>query len=174
MTPEESLNLKKLISKAEDYQDNTEYIRKVKHSEKIRDDIRKLDIFMKNNKNLKKKQPDRFHSRAMTECSFLFTNYTDIFNKVLSEELNFTIMSKLLMILKLIEDDKVDQNEGSVMVGKLLKELYVDSALKRCENLDKKYEAVESESNTENDDNSHKITTEPKEISWSDWKKKQT
>ena len=31
----------------------------------------------------------------------------------------------------------VDQHEGSVMVGKLLKELFVDSALKRPENLDK-------------------------------------
>ena len=34
---------------------------------------------------------------------------------------------------------KVDQHEGSVLVGKLLKELYVDSALRRSENLDKEY-----------------------------------
>jgi hypothetical protein len=41
-------------------------------------------------------------------------------------------MSNLLDVLKHIEEGKVDQHEGSVMVGKILKELYVDSALKRC------------------------------------------
>jgi hypothetical protein len=46
-------------------------------------------------------------------------------------------MTRLLVVLKLIEDNKVDQHEGSAMVGKILKELYVDSALKRSENLDK-------------------------------------
>jgi len=164
LTSEESLNLKRLISKADDYQDNTDYIRRIKHSEKIRDDIRKLDIFMKNNKNLKKKQPDRYRSRAMSECSFLFSNYTDIFNKVLSEELDFAIMSRLLMVLKLIEDEKVDQNEGSVMVGKVLKELYIDSAMKHGEHLDAKY-ASEKED---------KVPVESKSISWSEWKRMQT
>ena len=37
-----------------------------------------------------------------------------------------------LDVLRQIEDGKVDQHEGSVLVGKILKELYVDSALKRC------------------------------------------
>ena len=36
----------------------------------------------------------------------------------------------------MIEDEKVDQHEGSVMVGKVLKELYVDSALKTADKLD--------------------------------------
>ena len=77
ITPEESLNLKRLISQADDYQDNTEYIRKVKHSEKIRDDIRKLDILMKQNKNLKKKnQMINYHVRFPNfelNLKFLFT-----------------------------------------------------------------------------------------------------
>ena len=163
LTSEESLNLKRLISKADDYQDNTDYIRRVKHSEKIRDDIRRLDIFMKENKNLKIKQPDRYRSRAMTECSFLFSNYTDIFNKILSEELDFTIMSRLLLVLKLIEDKNVDQNEGSVMVGKILKELYIDSAMKRGERLDAQYAGEKEE----------KVAVEAKTVSWSEWKRMQ-
>jgi hypothetical protein len=161
MTPEESLNLKRLISQSDEYQDNTDYIRRVKHSEKIRDDIRKLDLFMKNNKNLKKKNPTGYQTRAMNECSFLFTNYTDIFNKILAEEIDFAIMTRLLTVLKLIEDNRVDQNEGSVMVGKILKELYIDSAMKRGENLDKQYGTNEEESK--------KI--EGKSISWSEWKR---
>lgn len=164
LSNEESLNLKRLISKADDYQDNTEYIRRVKHSEKLRDDIRKLDVFMKQNPNLKKKQPDRYRSRAMSECSFLFTNYTDIFNKILADELDFAIMSRLLMVLKLIEDEKVDQNEGSAMVGKVLKELYIDSAMKRGEHLDAAHANEKNE----------KPTVEAKSVSWSEWKQMQS
>ena len=161
LTTEESLNLKRLISKADDYQDNTEYIRRVKHSEKLRDDIRRLDVFMKQNRNLKKNQPDRYRTRAMNEAAFLFANYTDIFNKVLAEELDFAIMSRLLLVLKLIEDEKVDQNEGSVMVGKVLKELYIDSAVKRGEHLDAEHGS----------DNKKPISIDPKQISFSEWKK---
>ena len=60
---------------------------------------------------------------------------------MVKNELDLTIMTKLLTVLKLIEDNKVDQHEGSVMVGKILKELYIDSAVKRAENIDKQYEA---------------------------------
>ena len=52
-------------------------------------------------------------------------------------ELDLTIMTKMLVILKLIEDGKVDQHEGSAMFGKVLKELYIDSAIKHGDNLDK-------------------------------------
>ena len=62
----------------------------------------------------------------------------DIFHRFIKDELDLEIMTKLLIVLKLIEDEKVDQNEGSVMVGKVLKELYVDSALKQAEHLDNK------------------------------------
>jgi hypothetical protein len=68
-------------------------------------------------------------------------------------------MTKLLIVLKLIEDGKVDQHEGSVMVGRYLKELYIDSAIKHGENLDKQYD---SESKPE------KI--EGKKISWKEYK----
>lgn len=160
MTPEESLNLKRLISQADDYQDNTEYIRRVKHSEKIRDDIRKLDIFMKNNKNLKNESLDQYRTMALSECPFLFNNYTDIFNKILAEELDFAIMSRLLVVLKLIEDNRVDQNEGSVMVGKVLKELYIDSAVKRGEHLDEQHGTSDGEPKK----------VEGKPVSWKEWK----
>jgi hypothetical protein len=77
------------------------------------------------------------------EAAFLFNNYTDIFNKLVKDELDLLIMTKFLTILKLIEDNKIDQNEGSVMIGKILKELYIDSATKRMENLDKEYKVDE-------------------------------
>jgi hypothetical protein len=46
-------------------------------------------------------------------------------------------MEKALNVLLKIEEGDIDQQEGSVIVGKLFHEIYVDSALKRSENLDK-------------------------------------
>jgi len=159
ITPEESLNLKRLLRDS-DAQDNTEYIRRVKHSEKIRDDIRTLDRLKNTEMQLYTDDREKFMELARSKCHFLFSNYTDIFNKVVSDELDLAIMSKLLAILKMIEDKKVDQHEGSVLVGKILKELYVDSAIKRCNNLDK--QAEESSEKTK--------APEAKPISWSEWK----
>ena len=62
---------------------------------------------------------------------FLYNSYTNLFNRVIKDELDLEIMTKLLIVLKMIENGKINQHEGSVMVGKVLKELYVDSALKR-------------------------------------------
>jgi len=167
ITPEESLNLKRLLKDSQ-AEDNTEYIRRVKHSEKIRDDIRKLDKFKKDESILYTENRDQFKEKAQNVCNFLFVNYTDIFNKVVADELDLAIMSKLLVVLKLIEENKVDQHEGSVLVGKILKELYVDSALKRCDNLDKANSKKEDMDSQEN----KYATSEIKPISWNEWKNK--
>jgi hypothetical protein len=143
----ERLNLKKMVDNSE-CENNTEQIRKLKHSVLIRDDIRKMDTFKKANEALKTSDPEKYLELCKETCTFLFNNYTDLFNKVLKDELDFTIMTKLLIVLKMIEDEKVDQHEGSVMVGKILKELYIDSAMKRGENLDKEH-ATEKEAPNE-------------------------
>ena len=154
----ERLNLDKLI-KESDCENNTEHIRNVKHSVLIRDDIRKMDRLKTTHKELRVLDNEKFQQTCQSECSFLFTNYNDIFNRLIKDELDLTIMTKLLVVLKLIEDGKVDQHEGSVMVGRVLKELYVDSAIKHGENLDKQYE---SEPKTEKIDG--------KKISWKEYK----
>ena len=130
LNDKERLNLQKMINEA-DCDDNTEQIRNIKHSVLIRNDVRKLDSFKKGNRSLQVRDFDRFAEEAKSTCPFLYRNYTDIFNRITKDELDLEIMTKLLMVLKMIEDNKVDQHEGSVMVGKVLKELYVDSALKR-------------------------------------------
>lgn len=160
ITKEESLDLKRLL-KDSNAEDNTEYIRRVKHSEKIRDDIRILDTLKKKEATLYIENKEAFKDMAQSVANFLFMNYTDIFNKVISDELDLAIMSRLLGVIKMIEDGQVDQHEGSVVVGKILKELYVDSALKRCETLDKANEKEEP---------SKIIDMKP--ISWAEWKGK--
>jgi hypothetical protein len=160
MNSKESLDLKKLIGNAsEDYQDNTEYIRRVKHSDSIRENIIKIVNLKKENSELFKTSPPKFMELAQNTAFFLFKNYTDIFNKVLLDELDMDIMFNTLDVLKQIENGEIDQNEGSVLVGKLLKELYVDSALKRSAVLD----AI-------NNDTPIEEKKEGKQISWSKWK----
>lgn len=133
ITQDEKLNLKKLVDNSE-CDNNTELIRSLKHSNLIAKDI---NIF----KNIKKDdyQSDEYLEICKTKCNFLYNNYTDIFNKLVKDELDLQIMTKLLVVLQMIEENKVDQHEGSVLVGKILKELYIDSALKCADNLDKKY-----------------------------------
>ena len=66
-------------------------------------------------------------------------------------------------VLKQIEDGKIDQHDGSFKVGKLLKELYVDSALKKTEKMDAKDKKHKKE----------KPLPKPREISWKEYKYKQ-
>jgi hypothetical protein len=139
MNAKEALDLKRLVNESQ-CEDNTENIRKLKHSVLIRNDIRKLEELKQKNDYLKTHDAEQFRELCLNECPFLFSNYTDIFNKTIKDELDLKIMTKLLIVLKLIEDGQVDQHEGSVMVGKFLKELYIDSAIKRADNIDKEFE----------------------------------
>jgi hypothetical protein len=68
-------------------------------------------------------------------------------------------MWNVLQVLRAIEEGDVDQHEGSVVFGKLLKKLYIDSAVKEGDNLDKD-NIVEPI-----------IYVESKPISWKDYKK---
>lgn len=158
MTISENLPLKSLLDQT-DYVNHTETIRRLKHSVLIRDDIRKLDSFKKRNALLWESNKELFLETCVEECRFLYNNYMDIFHKMIKDELDMTLMHKLLVILKLIEDGAVDQYDGSVMVGKVLKELYIDSAVKRGDNLDKIYEAEKPK------------LIEGKEVSWKQYKR---
>mgnify|MGYP003347464867 CR=1 FL=1 len=71
-----------------------------------------------------------------TKDIVLFTYYTDIYNKVRKDEIDLKILFRAFEVLQDIEDGKLDQHEGSFLVGALLKELYVDSAIRKAEKLD--------------------------------------
>ena len=130
----EKLNLQKMIS-ANNVKDETENIREKKHSNTIK---MNLDKFLEIKKEYENNELDEhdYENRLIDECYFLFTNYTDIFNKIKKDELDISLFNEFLEILKSIEDGKIDQHEGSYKVGKLLKEIYVDSAIREGELLD--------------------------------------
>lgn len=157
MDNNEKLNLKRLIDQTQ-CENNTDNIRKLKHSVKIRDDIRRMENLKVHQSALRQLNPDEFKELCEKECRFLFNNYTDIFNKILKDEIDLVIMTRMLSVLKMIEDGKVDQHEGSVVFGKILKELYVDSAVKRGDNLDKEH------------DSERVLPVEGKKISWNQYK----
>lgn len=157
LTDDERLNLKQMMSEM-DYVDNTETIRKLKHSVKIRDNIRKLEDLKREHSDMRVTSPEQFFNIVIVECKFLYDNYTDIFRRLMKDEINIEIMSKLLIVLKLIEEGHLDQQDGSVRVGRLLKELYLDSAVRRADALDKEHEKDKP------------VVNDGKEISWKKFK----
>lgn len=152
MNDNQRINLEKLISKSDDYVDNTEKIRALKHSDQIKLNVNKL-IKLRENTSVKS---NFFLDECAKECNFLFMHYPQIFNKVIKNEIDITMLNNFINCLKEIEDGKVDQNEASVKVGTILKEMYIDSALRKANMLDQ-------QKNTP-------IKKEPKNISWKQFK----
>jgi hypothetical protein len=155
------LQLQKMI-KANNVEDQTQLIRDLKHSSVLRKDIHTL-ILIKSKYTNATSDPsvmEQLVIEAMSECSFLCSYYTDIYNKIRKDEIDLNILFRFIDILEEIEDGKLDQHEGSFMVGTLLKELYVDSALKKAEKL-----------NNENSEISEsKPAEKPLSISWKKFK----
>jgi hypothetical protein len=149
------LHLQKMI-KANNVEDQTELIRELKHSHLLQEDINNFLMI----KNKYKNDADKINEEGMNECSFLFTYYTDIYNKIKKDEINLTILNKFLNVLRRIEDGEIDQHEGSYFVGQFLKELYVDSALKKAGKL-------EEQNKTE----IHETKNSGMKVSWSEFKK---
>jgi len=161
MNAKEALDLKKL-SQQYDYKDNTDGIRKLKHSDLILEDIMKLEKLKKTYSNEKQNTPTYFETICRQKCSFLYNTYTDIFNKLVKDELNLNLMTQALGTLKQIEQGNIDQEEGSVVMGKLLHKVFVESALKRGKNID--------DENKKSDD--IEVKNAGSQISWKDYKMK--
>ena len=157
MNDDERLHLQKMIT-ANNVEDQTNLIRNLKHSHILREDINNLIM-------LKVKYPDDIESlnlEAMNECNFLFTYYTDIYNKIKKDEIDLKILFKFLDVLRDIEDGILDQHEGSYEVGMLLRKIYVDSALRKAEKLNAETGVSEPE-----------YKGPQVEISWNQYKKMQ-
>jgi hypothetical protein len=153
----ERLNLQKML-KANDAENNTHLIRELKHSTKILEGVDELLKIKRENPRLAKSNPEKFDELCVSKCQFLFNNYTDIFNKVKKDEVDLQILIRLINVLHAIEEGHVDQHEGSFEVGKLLKQIYIDSALRKAGKLDE--DGNEQESPVE-------------QITWAEFKSKQ-
>lgn len=135
MDDKQRLQLQNMI-KVNGTENYTDLIRELKHSQILRNEINKLIIL----KAKYRGDNEQIYIESVSECNFLFTYYTDIYNKLRKDELDINILNKLLDVLKKIEDGEYDQHEGSFIVGSILKQLYVDSALKKANKLNENIE----------------------------------
>ena len=158
MDNNQRLHLQNMIS-TNNVEDTTDLIRQLKHSHILREDVNNLIM-------LKSKyidEPDKIHLEGMSECNFLFTYYTDIYNKIRKDEIDLKILFNALDVLRDIEDNKLDQHEGAFKFGNLLKKIYVDSALKKAEKL-----------NAETGEKEPQYKGPQVNVSWSQFKKMQS
>jgi len=155
MDDKQRLQLQNMI-KVNNVEDQTDLIRNLKHSQILRNEINNMIMI----KAKYRGDDEKIAQECMNESNFLFTYYTEIFNKVKKDEIDINLLYQFLDILKKIEDGHLDQHEGSFQVGSILKAIYVDSALKKADKLD-----VENE----------KEKVEPKKanvnVSWKQFKK---
>jgi DNA repair exonuclease SbcCD nuclease subunit len=154
MDENQRLQLANMI-KANNVEDQTNLIRNLKHSQILRNDVNNMILL----KAKYRGDSEKIYAECVNECNFLFTYYTDIFNKIRKDEIDIGILNKFLDVLRRIEDGELDQHEGSFLVGSILKELYVDSALKKAEKLDEIAEKKEEPKKAEVN------------ISWNQYKK---
>jgi hypothetical protein len=157
MDDNQRLHLQKMIS-VNNVDDNTDLIRQLKHSHVLRDDVNNLIML----KVKYQDDPDSLHLEGMTECNFLFTYYTDIYNKIRKDEIDLKVLFQALDVLRDIEDGKLDQHDGAYQFGLLLRKIYVDSALKKAEKL-----------NTETGEKEKEYKGPQVNVSWNEFKKMQ-
>tara|TARA_Y100000780_G_scaffold232460_1_gene264204 strand:- start:3209 stop:3709 length:501 start_codon:yes stop_codon:yes gene_type:complete len=154
------IQLDRLI-KENNVEETTDKIRSLKHSRLIKNDINTMTRLKREQSRLRKSSPSMFKDMCLRQCKFLYDNYTNIFNKLYKDEIDLDIMNTFLDVLRGIETGQLDQHEGSFKVGQILKELYIDSALKR----EKNYEESEEKRK------GSKETKKPcKNINWNSYK----
>ena len=154
MNNQQKLQLQNMI-KANNVEDQTELIRELKHSQILRNEVNNMIMI----KAKYRDDPEKINIECVNDCNFLFTYYTDIYNKVRKDEIDLELLNQFFDLLRKIEDGEINQHEASFLVGSILKEIYIDSALKKADKL-----------NEEND----KTIVEPKKpsvnISWKQFK----
>lgn len=139
MDHNERLQLERMVAE-NNVEDHTAQIRARKHSQPLREAIERMMAIKRDSSSaaLAKSDPEAFDRLLVSKCPFLFNNYTDIFNRLKKDELDVAILMQLVDVLGKIESGGADQHDGSYEVGKLLKAIYVDSAMRRAKKSDAK------------------------------------
>ena len=146
--------------------DNTEMIRTLKQSVNIKKDVDTMIKLKKEYSTMYETDKSGFEELCMSKCSFLFFNYTDIYNKILKNEINTNILYSFIGVLKQIEDGELNEHDGSIKVGEILKTLYIDSAMRKSNKLDE--ENKNQEGKGDDNEKEERVT---KTISWAEYKK---
>lgn len=160
MNDSQRIQLSKLINEY-DVEDTTAQIRKLKHSKQIMENVVGIQKLKKTYARIIKDDFNYFESIAISRFNFLYTNYPEIFQRLIKDEVDINMLSKLIMLLSYIENGKLDQHEASYQVGLLLKNMYIDPALQERD----AKEAEEAKNKYRNPEHN---------ISWKDYKSSHT
>tara|TARA_B110001450_G_scaffold248452_1_gene264675 strand:+ start:498 stop:1013 length:516 start_codon:yes stop_codon:yes gene_type:complete len=166
MNSVDRIQLEKMIRENE-VNDCSQDIKNKKHSNLIKDDVNKILLLKSKYNRLQLSNPKQFEQIIISQCKFLHTNYKDIFNKLMKDEINLSTLFKMLEHLKTIENGDKDQHEASYEVGKLLKQIYIDSVLLREQN-----EKIKENKKNKNKKKKIKEAVKIKNISWNEFKSK--
>ena len=146
MDPKDRLKLQSML-KDNDVEETTDLIRTLKHSGQIKECVIAIDQLKKSHARLRKSNFSQFEQMCINRAGFLFNHYTNIFNKLIKDEIDLNILGNFIQVLKRIEDGEIDQHQGSYEIGTLLKRMYIDSALRKDKTKDKKQVAFKKPKN---------------------------
>jgi len=158
MNDAERLNLKKMVKEFKT-EETTDRIRELKHSKKIKRDVDTMIMLKSKYPKLKK---EMLQTMVQNKCMFLWENYTNIFNKLFGGYIDVNMLYKFINVLAKIEEGEYDQHEASMVVGKILKEIYIDSALREGQEKDKIHDRKVKKKQKKK---------KVKNLSWKDYKK---
>jgi len=159
MNSAQRVALSEMIS-ANNVTDQTPLIRELKHSAQLRTEIAKLLEIKARYEAEGNTDRDALNMEGMIECNLLSMGYTDLYNKIRTDDVDLSVLNKMLDVLQSIEEGKVDQHMASFEIGQVLKTLYVDSALKRAKKI------------TDTTPEVSEYRGESEDISWNTWKRR--
>ena len=125
----------------DEYQDNTDYLREERRSIKLRDEVLRMERLKRGYEG--ERSSDEFVQLCQRECSYLFMQYPLIFNKIVKDMLDLKLLFQALHTLRQIEDGFINQEEGSVLMGKLFADMYLDASRREGDLMDKERERPE-------------------------------
>ena len=131
MDSQQRLKLHELI-KQNNSVNNTDLIRELKHSHKIRKDVEKMEALKALHIN---DSYEILENECAKNCFFLYENYTHIFMRQIKNRVDIEVLHTFLDTLQAVEDGKLDQHEASFEIGTLLKKMYVDPRIEEAKPL---------------------------------------
>lgn len=111
-------------------EDTTAKIRTLKHSKPIRECLVLIERMKREYPRIYQNNYAQFEQMVQSRGgAWLWSNYTNIYNKLMKNQINPQVVFSMVEVLEQIEQGKLDQHEASVVVGKLLKHIFVDGAI---------------------------------------------
>lgn len=111
-------------------EDTTRKIRTLKHSSKLLASVKLIERMKKQYPRMLKTNYEQFESMVRTrDEQWMWTHYTNIYHKLMKNQLNPSILYSMVTVLQKIENDELTQHEASIAVGRMLKQIYIDGVI---------------------------------------------